>query len=105
MCVFFLGDPLLLLLFFLVLFLFSGVACFDSLKKNRSGFFLGLWVDELVCMLLLPIDALAISFPFLNQCYSLIFCEIAAWLHHDLQSYEFASICIMGLCVSLCMCV
>ncbi len=32
MCVFFLGDPLLLLLFFLVRFLFSGVACFESLN-------------------------------------------------------------------------
>jgi hypothetical protein len=104
-CVFFLGDPLLLFLFFLVLFLCSGVACFESLKKNCSGFFLGLWVEELVCMLFPLIDALAISFPFLKQCYSLIFCEITVWLHHDLQSYYFCFNLQNGsLCVSLYVC-
>jgi len=56
-------------------------------------------------MLFLLIDALAISFPFLKQCYSLIFCEIAVWLHHDLQSYDFFLNLQNGSpCVSLYVC-
>jgi len=105
-CLFFLGDPLLLLLFFLVLFCLVEYLVLRVRKINCNGFFLGLWVEELVCMLFLLIDALAISFPFLKQCYSLIFCDIAVWLHHDLQSYDFCFDLQNGsLCVSLYVCV
>jgi hypothetical protein len=57
-------------------------------------------------MLFLLTDALAISFPFWKQCYSLIFCGITVWLHHNLQSYDFCFNLQNGsLCVSLYVCV